>query len=80
MKVKVKDAYKEDIGKGIIRIDSDIEKELKIGIDDIIQISNLKDNRKTAAIAKQGKSIDTELKIIRIDEILRRNLGISIDD
>ena len=80
MKVKVMDAYEEDIGKGIIRIDSDLESELNFGVDDIVKISNPTNNRKTAAKLKIGKSSDKNSKTVRIDANLRRNLGASIDD
>lgn len=80
MKVKVKDAYKEDIGKGILRIDPDLKRELNFSINDVMKIVNQKNSRITAAILKLGKPLDKSSKTIRIDANLRRNLGVSIDD
>lgn len=80
MKVIVRDVDKEDVGKRILRIDSDLIKQLNLNIDDVIKIINQKNSRTTAAKLKLGNPMDKGSKMIRIDGNLRRNLGISIDD
>ena len=79
-KVRVKDAYNEDIGKGIIRVDSDLENELNVGNGDIIKISNPENGRITAAKIKIGLLSDIGTRTIRIDSSQRRNLAVSIGD
>ncbi|KKL22430.1 hypothetical protein LCGC14_2435540 [marine sediment metagenome] len=44
--------YREDIGRGILRIDSDLNKQLNLSINDVIKITNQKKNRTTAALLK----------------------------
>jgi len=39
-KVRIKDALKDDAGKGRVRIDPDVIKELKLKNGDIIEISH----------------------------------------
>lgn len=80
MKVKVKEAYKEDIGKGLICIDFDLVGELNLNIDDIVKISNPLNDRNTAAKLKIGESPENGSKTVRIGAILRRNIGVSVDD
>ena len=71
---------KEDIGKGILRIDPNLITQLNLSINDVIKITNQNKNRTTAAFLKLGNPMDGGSKIIRIDANLRRNLGVSIDD
>ena len=79
-KVRIKDALKEDAGKGRVRIDPDVINELKLRNGDVIEISHPIDNKKTAALLYPGKMEDKGTNSIRIDQSLRRNLGSSIDD
>jgi len=79
-KVRIKDALKEDAGKGRVRIDPDVIKELKLRNGDVIEICHPMDNKKTAALLYPGKMEDKGTNSIRIDQSLRRNLGSSIDD
>ncbi len=79
-KVRIKDAFKEDAGRGIVRIDPELIKELNFKSGDIIEIIHPIVNKKTAAILMTGKSEDANTNIIRIDPSLRRNLNASIDD
>ena len=79
-KVRIKDALKEDAGKGRVRIDPDVIKELKLRNGDVIEISHPIDNKKTAALLYPGKMEDKGTNSIRIDQSLRRNLNSSIDD
>jgi transitional endoplasmic reticulum ATPase len=79
-KVRIKDAFKEDAGRGIIRIDPDIISRLKLKIGDVIEIIHPLQKKRTVALLSTGKEEDKGRGIIRIDPSLRRNLNASIDD
>ncbi len=79
-KLRVKDAFKEDAGRGIVRIDPDLTAELNIKTGDVVEIAHPTTNKKTAALLYPGRSEDKGAGIIRIDQSLRRNLGASLDD
>ncbi len=79
-KVRVKDAFKEDVGRGKIRIDPAVIKEMNLKTGDVIEIYHPTTQQSTAGLLWGGKSDDKGLNIIRIDASLRRNLGASIDD
>ncbi len=79
-KLRVKDAFKEDAGRGIVRIDPDIEAELNLRTGDVIEISHPTANKKTAALLYPGRREDKGTNIIRIDPSLRRNINTSLDD
>ena len=78
--VKVQDELKEDSGKGRIRIDPKIIKDLNLRNGDVIQIHNPITGKTTAALLYPGKSEDLGTHTIRIDSSLRRNLGASLGD
>ena len=80
MKLRIKDAFKEDAGRGIIRIDPNIIKKHKLQSGDIIEIINPNSKKSTAALLSTGKEDDKGANIIRIDPSLRRNINVSIDD
>ena len=79
-KVRIKDAFKEDAGRGIIRIDPDIISKLKLKIGDVIEINHPLAKKSTVALLSTGKEEDKGKGIIRLDPSLRRNLNASIDD
>ncbi len=79
-KVRVKDAFKEDAGRGIIRIEPDVIKELNLKTGDVIEIYHPITERKTAALLYPGKAEDKGTNTIRIDPSLRRNLKANLDD
>jgi len=79
-KLRVKDAFKEDAGRGIVRIDPDIEAELNLRTGDVIEISHPTVNMKTAALLYPGRREDKGTGIIRIDPSLRRNINTSLDE
>ncbi|MEJ2252613.1 MAG: hypothetical protein P8Y97_23510 [Candidatus Lokiarchaeota archaeon] len=56
--VRIKDAFKEDSGRGIVRVDPEVIESLKLKSGDIVEIRHLMSNRKTAAILKTGKQED----------------------
>ncbi len=79
-KLRIKDAFKEDAGRGIVRIDPEISNFLNLKVGDIIKISHSLSDRNTVARLASGKINDKGKRIIRMDPSLRRNLKISIDD
>jgi len=79
-KVKIKDAYKGDAGRGRIRIDPNIIKEMNIKNGDVIEISYPSTGKKTAALLYPGNEEDKGTNAIRIDSSLRRNLDATLDD
>jgi transitional endoplasmic reticulum ATPase len=79
-KVRVKDAFKEDAGRGIVRIDPDIISKLNLRTGDVISITHPTANKETAALLYPGRHEDKGTNIIRMDSSLRRNLSASLDD
>jgi len=79
-KLRVKEGFKEDSGRGIVRIDPDIIKELELRTGDVIEISHPGSIKTTAALLYPGRSEDKGSGIIRMDTSLRRNLNASLDD
>ncbi|MFW9988936.1 MAG: CDC48 family AAA ATPase [Candidatus Odinarchaeota archaeon] len=80
LKLRVKDAFKEDAGRGIVRLDPEIINILKLKVGDIIRISHPFIDKITVAKLLSGRDEDQGKRIIRIDPSLRRNLSASIDD
>ncbi|MFW9829848.1 MAG: AAA family ATPase, partial [Candidatus Thorarchaeota archaeon] len=78
--LRVKDAFKEDAGRGIVRIDPDIINNLNLKVGDVIKISHTFGEKKTVAVLSSGRIEDKGKQIIRMDPSLRRNLATSIDD
>jgi len=79
-KVRIKDAYKGDAGRGRIRIDPLVIKEMNLKTGDVIEIVHPIVGKKTAALLYPGKDEDKGSNAIRIDSSLRRNLNASLDD
>ncbi|KKN20779.1 hypothetical protein LCGC14_0932100 [marine sediment metagenome] len=79
-KVRIKDAYKGDAGRGRIRMDPEIINENSFKTGDVIEISHPVALKKTAALLYPGKLEDKGKNTIRIDSSLRRNIGASLDE
>ncbi|MHA1334661.1 MAG: CDC48 family AAA ATPase [Promethearchaeota archaeon] len=77
--LRVKDAFKDDVGEGIVRIDPLIMDQLILRPGDVIEIINPPAHKKTVALVNPGKE-EKEKNIIRIDPSVRRNLEVKIDD
>ena len=73
----VSDAYKMDVGRGVVRIDSAAMETLGIVSGDAVSI---KGKSEAVAIAWRIRSEDEGRGIIRMDAILRHNAGASIGD
>ena len=63
---------REEAGRGIVRIDSNIMHKLGLREGDVVEIEG---NRKTGAIAVRAYPADVGLNIVRMDGIVRRNCG-----
>ncbi len=79
-RLRVKDAFKDDPGKGRIRIDPEVVKKLEFKTGDAIEISHPISKSKTAALLFPGKPEDSGTGTIRLGPFLRRNIDVTIDD
>ncbi|MBI5159228.1 CDC48 family AAA ATPase [Candidatus Micrarchaeota archaeon] len=77
IELKVAEALQNDVGRGLVRIDSRARKELDVTTGDIIE---LKGKRVTAAIVWQAHPQDEGLNIVRMDGYLRQNAGVALGD
>ncbi len=77
VQLKVVEAMQDDAYKGIVRIDSEVMRELEIRKGDVIII---KGKRETVAIADRAYPADIGEGIIRIDGILRKNARTGVGD
>ncbi len=75
--LKVAEAYQNDIGRGIARLDSKAKDKLGVSTGDIIV---LKGKKSALAIVWQAQPDDEGLEIIRMDGILRQNAGVGLGD
>ncbi len=76
----VDEAYQEDIDKGIVRVDSQIMKKLKISPGDIVIIKGTSEDMQTAAIVQRAYPSDMGENIVRMDPLTRRNAGTSVGE
>jgi len=77
LRLKVKEAFREEAYTGIIRIDSDSMKKLGVMPRDVISIVG---GRKTVAIVERGYPTDIGQEVIRMDGITRRNARTAIGE
>lgn len=75
--LKVAEAFQNDIGRGIARIDSKAKSELGVSTGDIIRLSGKK---AALAIVWQAHPDDEGLDMIRMDGILRQNVGVGLGE
>ena len=77
IKLKVAEAQQDDVNKGIVRIDSQIMRELGVQQGSIVEIES---SRKTVSIAGRAFPSDIGLAIIRMDGLTRKNSGTSVGE
>ncbi|HIH73560.1 MAG TPA: CDC48 family AAA ATPase [Thermococcaceae archaeon] len=77
IKLRVAEALKRDVGRGIVRFDRKYQKQLGVEPGDIVELEG---EKKTAAIVENAHPDDRGLDIIRMDGYIRRNAGVSIGD
>ncbi len=70
LKVKVAEAFQDDVNKGVVRVDSRLLKQAGIKPGDVVEIQG---EKKTVAIVDRSYPGDIGLDIIRMDGIIRRN-------
>ncbi len=75
--LRVAEAKHKDVGRGKVRIDINLLREIGVEPGDIVEIEG---RRKTAAIAWPSYSEDQGQDIIRMDGLIRKNAGVSIGD
>ena len=77
VQLKVLDSRQRDVARGIARIDQITMQKLGVSSGDVIEFSGKK---KTSAIAWPAYSEDQDPNVMRIDGVLRKNAGVSIND
>ena len=75
--LKVAEAFQNDIGRGIARVDSKAKSELGVSTGDIIKLTGKK---AALAIVWQAQQDDEGLDMIRMDGILRQNVGVGLGE
>ena len=75
--VRVAEARARDANRGIVRLDSDVMKELGLTSGDAVEITGAK---KTVGLVWPGYETDAGKGLIRMDGYARNNAGVSIDD
>ncbi|UCH87933.1 MAG: CDC48 family AAA ATPase [Thermoplasmata archaeon] len=77
IKLKVTEAKPAEVGRGIVRLDSEAIEKLHLITGDVVKITGTKS---TVAKVWPGYPQDTGSGTIRMDGIIRRNAGVGIDD
>ncbi len=77
IKLRVAEALKMDVGRGIVRFDRAYQRKLGVSTGDIVELVG---TRSTAAIVANAHPDDRGLDIIRMDGYIRKNAGVSIGD
>ncbi len=77
IELKVAEALQHDVGRGIVRMDSESRKALDVTTGDVVE---LKGKKVTAAIVWQAHPRDEGYGIVRMDGYLRQNSGVAIGD
>ncbi|WP_319506349.1 CDC48 family AAA ATPase [uncultured Methanolobus sp.] len=77
IKLKVAEADKRDVGRGIARIDESFRNKLGLKDGYVVEIAG---NRITSALIAPAYPSDAGLDIIRMDGLIRTNAGTSIGD
>ncbi len=75
--LKVQEAQQDDIGRGIIRMDSLARRKLDVTSGDIVEIEG---KRKTGAVVWQAYPQDEGKGIARIDGLIRQNANVGAGD
>lgn len=70
LKLKVAEAIQDDVGKGIVRIDTGVMKEIGVAPGDVVEITG---EKTTVGIVDRAYPADLGLNIIRMDGLSRWN-------
>jgi len=77
VELKVAEALKNDVGRGVVRVDTKTRDMLKVTAGDFVEIMGKKS---TGAIVWRSHELDEGLGIVRMDGLLRQNAHISLGD
>jgi len=77
VELKVTEALKNDVGRGVVRLDTATRNKLKIAAGDFVEVLGKKS---TGAIVWRAYAEDEGLGIVRMDGILRQNTMVSLGD
>ncbi len=77
VELKVAEALKNDVGRGVVRLDTKTRDMLKVTAGDFVEIMGKKS---TGAIVWRSHEQDEGLGIVRMDGLLRQNAHISLGD
>ncbi|MEM2974452.1 MAG: AAA family ATPase, partial [Candidatus Micrarchaeia archaeon] len=77
IELKVAEALKTDVGRGIVRLDSKSRKQLGVTTGDVVE---LKGKKVTVGVVWQAHPQDEGLGIIRMDGYTRQNSGVGLGD
>jgi transitional endoplasmic reticulum ATPase len=77
IELKVSEALQDDIGRGIIRLDSKARKALDVTSGDIVEVQG---KNKTAAVVWHCYQQDEGMGIARIDGLIRQNAAVGVGD
>jgi len=77
LQLKVVGAIQQDVGRGIVRIDKEFQKEIGVTKGNIVEIEG---GRTTAAIVVDAYENDRGLNIIRMDGLIRNNAKITMGE
>ncbi|MEM4475388.1 MAG: AAA family ATPase, partial [Fervidicoccaceae archaeon] len=75
--LRVAEAKQKDVGRGKVRIDANLLKQIEVEPGDVIEIEG---RRKTVAIAWPSYNEDQGEDIIRMDGLIRKNASVGIGD
>jgi transitional endoplasmic reticulum ATPase len=75
--LKVSEAFQQDVGYGRARIDHQTRMELDLSIGDVIEIEG---EKKTSSVVWRAHPTDEGKRIIRIDNLTRKNAGTGLGD
>ena len=75
--LKVAEALKNDVGRGVIRIDTKTRDILKVTAGDFVKVSGKKS---TGAVVWRAHEADEGLGMVRMDGLLRQNAKISLGE
>jgi transitional endoplasmic reticulum ATPase len=77
VELKVTEALKNDVGRGVVRLDTATRNKLKIAAGDFVEVAGKKS---TGAIVWRAYAEDEGLGIVRMDGIIRQNAMVSLGD
>jgi transitional endoplasmic reticulum ATPase len=75
--LRVAEAYRQDVGRGIARVDTEVMKKLGLVSGDVIEIIG---KTTASAIVWPGREEDVGESILRIDGSTRSNASVGLDD